>query len=156
MRRAATHARGQIRYGAAVKPLTLARATAWLGVALIGWSLNLRWGTDRGLPLGPPATHERTVVAALLLAVAAALAASVAGRKARAPGMMAKAIGLGGALGALACAAAIHSQGPASVLGGAGWPWLAVGAALATVAAGLAASLRGPAPPPRRVKSRRA
>jgi len=115
-----------------MKPLTILRAAAWLGFVLVGWSLNLRWGANPRLPVGPPAQFERPVVGALLLAFVAAFVLSVSGAvgKGRPPALWSKAIALLGSLGAASLVAWMHVRGPSTALDGSGWLWTASGAAL--------------------------
>jgi hypothetical protein len=121
--------------GALVK--TAARVLAVLSVAIAVWSLNVAWGDDPSLRGGPPAQWERQVVGAALLAgVAAALALynsrPGAHRAVRAAGLVAA---LGPGLVAIYLRSDASSMGLPQLLTGPGWTWLAVGSALALLAA---------------------
>jgi hypothetical protein len=116
-----------------VNPLSLSRGAAWLGVVLVGWSLNIRWGANEYLGNGPPATLHRHVVGALLLAGIAALALSVSRR------WQAQVVAAATAAGVALLVWRVHSRGPESVLGGPGWRWMAMGAVLLAAAVGAAA-----------------
>jgi len=122
-----------------VKTLTVARAVAWIGVALVGWSLNIRWGDDIFLGNGPPATYHKNIVGALLLAFGAALAISVS------RAWPAKGLGIVAAVGCAAIALTVRTGAPATVTSGAGWIWMAAGASSVLLGAVAAIAVRAPA-----------
>ena len=132
------------------------RAMAWLGVAVVFWSLNMRWGVDPNLPNGPPGQWERPVVGAGLLAMISALAISVSGRKHTPPSWLARGIAV--TAGALIIAVALYLRSNAlatgfgdAMLGGSGWIWLLAGGGLVL---GAAAGTLG-LPPAKRIKKPR-
>ncbi len=131
-----------------MRPVTVIRALLWIGVAVSWWALNLRWGADLDVGSGPPAQLERLVVGSALLVTIAALALSVSGRGAVPPASWAKGIAVAAALAALGCTLMARSQAVttrvAHVLQGPGWPWMLVGAGLATGCALAAWGLRRP------------
>jgi hypothetical protein len=116
------------------------RAVCWIGVVLVGWSLNLRWGDDVNVPNGPGPLYQKQVVGAMLLALLAALAIS-ASQKWIAKGI-AVAAGAGGALIAIT----LRSSAPETVTSGSGWLWMAAGAGAALLAAAATLLVRPPAP----------
>ena len=115
------------------------RAVAWIGVVVVGWSLNLRWGDDVNVPNGPGPLYQKQVVGAMLLALLAALAISVS-QKWIAKGV-AVAAGAGGALIAIT----LRSNAPDTVTSGAGWLWMAAGAGAALFATAAALLVKPPA-----------
>lgn len=119
------------------------RAVAWLGVALVGWSLNLRWGSEQYLGNGPPANYHKHVVGALLLGFLAALALSVS-RK-----LPARLIAVAAALGAVAIAVVVKLRALESVTSGTGWLWMMAGAAGVALATASALAVKAPAAKPR-------
>ncbi|MEM9487794.1 MAG: hypothetical protein AAGC55_01555 [Myxococcota bacterium] len=134
-----------------MRAITMFRAMAWLGVAIIFWSLNVQWGVDADVRAGPPAVSwERLVVGAGVLALIAALSLSVSGRKQIPPSWRAR--GIAGICALLAVVIALHMRfnlaigARESAVEGAGWMWLlcgggiAVGAVLGTF--GLKAPIR--------------
>lgn len=114
------------------------RAMAWFAVAVIFWSLNIRWGSDPNLPGGPPAAWHRAIVGAGLLSFIAALALSVSGRGGNPPSWLARGVATASALGILAITWWIRSDatGPLEdAARGSGWVWLAVGGGVLAAAA---------------------
>jgi hypothetical protein len=118
------------------------RAVAWIGVVVVGWSLNIRWGADEFLGNGPPVTFQKHVVGALLLGLVAALAISITQK------LAVKGVGAAAAIGGVLIAISIRSNAPETVTSGSGWTWMTVGTAL--LLAGTAATLlvRPQAPKP--------
>lgn len=118
-----------------MRAITMFRAAAWLGTAVVFWSLNVRWGTNLDLPNGPPGQWERLVVGAGVLSLLAALAISVSGRKGNPPSWTARGIGLASALLVIGIALHLRSTAQAvgftsDLLGGQGWTWLLAGGGL--------------------------
>lgn len=133
-----------------MRPITLFRAMAWLGVALVFWSLNVQWGSNADAGAGPPAMWHRTVVGAGLLSFIAAMAMSLSGRKDRPPSWLARAIAGIGAAAILFIAYRLRMQaeGPlADTVRGQGWTWLVAGGGL--VASAVVGSLGIKAAPAR-------
>jgi hypothetical protein len=116
-----------------MRAITIFRAFAWLGVAIVFWSLNMRWGSSLDVGNGPPQPWHRTVVGAGLLAFIAALALSVSGRGGDPPGWVARAV-------AAVCAALVlllawrlygRAEGMfADAIEGTGWTWMMAGGGL--------------------------
>ncbi|RMH39807.1 MAG: hypothetical protein D6689_15605 [Deltaproteobacteria bacterium] len=129
-----------------MKLATALRAAAWVGVAVVGWSLNIRWGADLRLGNGPPVTFHKHVVGALLLAFVAAVAMSASHR------LAVRTAAAAAAAGVVAIAAAVRMRAPDSVVSGPGWAWLAAGAALVAVAAVAGLFARPPASARRRAR----
>jgi len=123
------------------------RAVAWIGVALVGWSLNIRWGDEEFLGNGPPANYHKHVVGALLLGFLAALALSISQK------WPAKGIAVAAGIGGAAIAIAIKTSALESITSGSGWLWLTAGAA--AVLLGSAASLLVKPPAAKQRPSRR-
>lgn len=122
-----------------MRAITIFRAMAWLGVAVVFWSLNMRWGTDPNLPNGPPGQWERPIVGAGLLAMISALAISLSGRKHTPPSWLARGIAVAGGVLTIAIALYLHSDALATGFGdailGGGWLWLLAGGGLVLGAA---------------------
>lgn len=141
--------------------LTLLRALGWLGVAVAGWSVTLRWGADPAVGAGPPGTWERHVVGAMLLTAIAALAISVSGRSGQPPRLPYRIAGVTAAGLALALALSIYLRVTRSevfehmvgIVDGPGFAWLATGTAM-TFGATAATLLLRPPPAPRRSASK--
>jgi hypothetical protein len=116
-----------------MRAITLFRAFAWLGVAIVFWSLNMQWGSSTEVGSGPPLPWHRTVVGAGLLAFIAAVTLSVSGRGGNPPGWVARAV-------AALCAALVlllawrlygRAEGMfADAIEGAGWTWMMAGGGL--------------------------
>lgn len=116
-----------------MRAITLFRALAWFGVAVVFWSLNLRWGSSVDVGAGPPAAWHRSVVGAGLLAVLAALALSVSGRKGNPPSWAFRGVAGACAAGILLIAWRIYAQADdvlADAIKGPGWTWLLAGGAM--------------------------
>lgn len=117
-----------------MRPITIFRAFAWLGVAVIFWSLNLRWGIDEGLPGGPPTSlWERLVVAAGLLAMVSAITLSVSGRKDNPPSWNAR--GIAGVAAFFVVVIGLYLRSNAAgilvnAIEGQGWTWMMAGGGL--------------------------
>jgi hypothetical protein len=117
-----------------MRAITFFRGAAWLGAAVVFWSLNVRWDADPTTGGGPPAQWERHVVGAALLAVIAALALSVSGRGERPPSWVARGVAAAGAVGVIGIA--LYLRYTAKVqdieyrLLGQGWTWLLAGGGL--------------------------
>lgn len=115
------------------------RAVAWFGLAVVAWSLNIRWGVDPNVPTGPPAQWQRHVVGAGLLALIAAIAISASGRGDTPPSNRARAIAVGSALLIMVLALVIRnsatSAGFEHLLQGSGFMWLFSGGGLVLGAA---------------------
>jgi hypothetical protein len=144
-----------------MRMITLLRGLAWLGVALAGWSVNLRWGADPALGSGAPGSWERTVVGATLLAAVAALAISVSGRRGKPPAMAYRigaaaaattAFGLAGSIYLRVTRTEVYEH-MVGIVSGPGFAWLATGTFLTFVATAATFALR--APPDRRGASKR-
>ena len=143
-----------------MRAITMFRAAAWMGVVVIFWSLNVRWGSDPGLPGGPPNTlWERYVVAAGILAIVAALALSISGKKAIPPSWRARGTAGVAALGVVAIGLYLRTQATGileDAAAGQGWTWLLAGGGLSLGAVlgsfGLKAPVRRP---PKRRKRRK-
>lgn len=145
-------------YTAGMRAITLLRALAWVGTAVVLGSLILvRWGENPNLPPGPPGQWEKLVVGACLLAVIAALAISVSGRKRNPPTWTARGVAAATAAMVLVIAFELRSEALATgfapdLLGGQGWTWLVLGGSVALGAALGTMALKPPRPPrkPRR------
>ena len=132
--------------------ITIFRAFAWLGMVVIFWSLNLRWGAEEGLPGGPPTVlWERLVVAAGLLAIVSALSLSISGRKDIPPSWTARGVAFVAAFFAVVIAFYLWSNATGileNATRGQGWTWLMAGAGLVSGAVvgslGLKAPIRRP------------
>lgn len=141
-----------------MRAITLLRALAWAGTAVVLGSLILvRWGEDPNLPPGPPGQWEKLVVGACLLAVVAALAISVSGRKRNPPSWTAR--GVAAVSGALVVVIALELRSEAlatgfvpDLLGGQGWTWLILGG---STVLGAALGTMGLKPPPAPKKPRK-
>lgn len=131
-----------------MRPITVLRAAAWIGVAICGWSLNIRWGVDPNLPNGPPGQWERHVVGAALLAFIGAMAISVSGRGHKPPSNIARGISLGAAICILIIGVMIYRGSQSSVnpeiIAGPGFMWMLSGAGLLLGAAVGTLGLRAP------------
>ncbi|MCG8423839.1 MAG: hypothetical protein MJE77_38575 [Proteobacteria bacterium] len=142
-----------------MRAITMFRAAAWLGVAVIFWSLNVRWGTDTGVGGGPPTSQwERFVVAAGLLALIAALSLSLSGRKDYPPSFMARGVAALSAAIIASIAFYLHSQATGALefaLEGDGWTWLVVGGALVVGAVLGSFGLKAPIKRPGKRRKRR-
>ncbi len=115
--------------------MTIVRAVSWLGTAVVGWSLNIRWGTEEGLGNGPPPQFERPVTGAMLLCFIAAIAVSASGRKGRAPHWIARVLAVAGGGISVGLALMLRSRGPESAISGSGWAWMMAGSAAVLLAA---------------------
>jgi hypothetical protein len=120
--------------------LTAARASSFVAVLVAAWSFNGRWGTDPGIPAGPPGQWERQVVGALLLLIVT-LVALIAARGGLS--RVARGVAVAASLGALALAFSLHLKANAAhgfpdLVHGTGWPWLMAGAGLGVGAAAIA------------------
>ncbi|WP_428261786.1 hypothetical protein [Haliangium sp.] len=141
-----------------MRPITLFRAAAWLGVVVVSSSLLLaRWGVDPNLPIGPPALWERLVVGACLLALVSAMALSVSGRKRVPPSWAARAVAVAAAAGVTGLGVYMRQDAlgkgfAGDMLSGQGWLWLMCGAGILTGAALGSFGLKAPRAPnkPRR------
>jgi hypothetical protein len=125
--------------------LTLIRAVAWFGVFVVFWSLNVRWGTDINVGVGPPGQWERHVVGSGLLAMVAALALSFSGRRGNPPSWTARGIALGAGALIVAIALLLRSRalsGFEDLIAGPGWTWLLSGGGFVLAASTLAMSLK--------------
>ncbi len=133
-----------------MRPITLLRAVAWLGLAVVAWSLNIRWGVDPNVPTGPPAQWQRHVVGAGLLALIAAVALSASGRKGNPPSNVARGIAVGAALLIAVLGLVVRSSATSSgfehLLQGSGYRWMFSGGGLVLGAAIGAFALRAPEP----------
>ncbi len=126
-----------------------ARAASLVGVALVGWSLNVKWGSASAVRGGPPMQWERFVVGAALLAALAAIAVWIATRPSasslRVP-LRAAAVLLAVGVGAIA----LHLHGEAGrpalsdLVNGPGWTWLSVGGLVSLAAAAATFAVRAP------------
>jgi hypothetical protein len=126
-----------------------ARAASLVGVALVGWSLNVKWGSGSAVRGGPPMQWERFVVGAALLAALAAIAVWIATRPSvsslRVP-LRAAALLLAAGVGAIA----LHLRGEADrpvladLVNGPGWTWLTVGGLVSFAAAAATFAVRAP------------
>jgi hypothetical protein len=143
--------------------LTVLRGLAWLGVAVAGWSVNLKWGDDPALGTGAPTMWERHVVGATLLAAVAALALSISGRGGRPPRLPYRLAALAASALALGLALSIYLRVTRSefyehmvgIVSGPGFAWLAAGTAMSFAAAVGAVGLREPAAARRSASKRR-
>lgn len=121
-----------------MRPLTLIRAVAWLGVLIAGWSLNVKWGTEAAVGNGPPGHWERQVVGAVLLVAIGAVILMAMGRRGAAPGWLARGLAtvlsLGGVLISVFLRQSANNSGFTDLIAGPGWTWLFAGCGL-TVAA---------------------
>lgn len=120
-----------------MRAITLFRAIAWLGVAIVFWSLNVRWGSNMDVGAGPPAGWHRTVVGAALLTMIAALLLSISGRRGNPPSWIARAVSgaCAGAVLLIAWYLRAQAEGPfADAIQGPGWVWLLAGGGLITSA----------------------
>lgn len=131
------------------------RAGGLIAVALAGWSLNVRWGTNAAVRGGPPLQWEKEVVGAAVLTALAALALWLGTRPtASATRHWLRAVAAAAAAGTAAIAIHLRRDaerpGLADLVNGPGWSWLAAGAALALVAAGVSFAIRAPAAPSRK------
>jgi hypothetical protein len=131
----------------------LVRAVSVIALAVTGWSLNVRWGENATAGGGPPMQWEKSVVGATLLVGLVAVLLWIATR----PKVNTGALRLGlraaatlAALGAAGIAFYLHRDATSSdldtLLGGAGWTWLAVGTGLAVIAVGAALAIPSPVP----------
>lgn len=114
------------------------RAAAWIGVIVVGWSLNIRWGDDEFLGNGPPATYHKHVVGAMLLALAAAILISISQK------LPFKLAACAAAAGAGIIAVVVKTGAPDTVTSGSGLLWMMVGAGLAVIGSGGTLSLKPP------------
>lgn len=114
------------------------RAAAWIGVIVVGWSLNIRWGDDEFLGNGPPATYHKHVVGAMLLAFVAALLISLSHK------LPFKLAGCAAAVSAGILAVIIKTGAPATVTSGSGLLWMTIGAGLVVIGSGATLSLKPP------------
>ncbi len=136
-----------------MRAITMFRAAAWFGVAVVLGSLVLvRWGENPNLPPGPPGHWERSVVGACLLAIVAALALSVSGKKRIPPSVAARAVAAIAAGLVVGIALWLRSQALATgfvpdLLGGQGWLWLTAGGSMLFGAAIGTFGLKAPRPP---------
>lgn len=124
--------------------LTFVRAVAWFGVFIVFWSLNVRWGTDVNVNIGPPGQWERHVVGSGLLALIAALALSISGRRGNPPSWKARGIALAAGVLIIVIALLLRSRamsGFEDLIAGAGWTWLLSGGGFVLSAATLAMAL---------------
>lgn len=139
----------------------LVRAASLIAVALVAWSLNVRWGSSDSLRGGPPLQWERIVVGAALLSAIAALAVWLATRPSAAGSRVwLRGVAGGAALGVAAISLNLRSQTDEAVMAdlvrGPGWTWLTLGAVLAIGAAAGSFAVRGdPAGASRRSRGRR-
>lgn len=121
-----------------MRPITVIRAIAWIGVAVAGTSLMVRWGTDQAVGSGPPAQWEREVVGAALLAGIAAVLLMLPERAGR-QRWFTRGLAAAAAAGALWIALVLRSSalgtGFTDLIAGSGWTWLMAGGALSLVAA---------------------
>jgi hypothetical protein len=125
--------------------LTALRAVAWFGVFIVFWSLNVRWGTDVRVDVGPPAQWQRAVVGCGLLAFIGALALSVSGRKGNPPSWKARGVALGAGVLIGVIALVLRSKALASFpdhIAGAGWTWMLAGGGFVLSAAIMSLSLK--------------
>jgi hypothetical protein len=116
-----------------MRAITIFRAFAWFGVAIVFWSLNMQWGSSLDVGSGPPQPWHRTVVGAGLLAFVAAVALSVSGRGGNPPGWVARAVAAACALLVLFLAWRLHGRAEgllADAINGAGWTWMMAGGGL--------------------------
>jgi hypothetical protein len=132
--------------------LSAARAAALVATLVCGWSLNLRWGDAAAVGAGPPMQWERHVVGTTLLAGLVLVASFFGGRSSARgrPPLVARAVALLAALGAVAIALWLHrdaARGFTSLVAGPGWSSLAAGAGLALVGALLFQWARRPVTP---------
>lgn len=141
-------------YSPPVRPLTFLRALSWIGVAISGWSINLRWGEVAAVGGGPPGQWERHVVGAAMLCGVASLTLMVAGRADRPPGLVARLVATSAAAGAVAVALFLRAEAGRSdlthLLAGPGWTWLAAGSVVTAAAAAATWLLRPDRRGPRR------
>lgn len=128
-----------------------ARAASLVGVALVGWSLNVKWGSGTAVRGGPPMQWERFVVGAALLAALAAVAVWIATRPSasalRTP-LRAAAVLLAAGVGAIALHLRGEAERPAlsDLVNGPGWTWLTVGGLISLAAAAATFAVRAPRP----------
>lgn len=131
----------------------LVRAVSVIALAVTGWSLNVRWGENATAGGGPPMQWEKSVVGATLLVGLVTVLLWIATR----PKVNTGALRLGlraaatlAALGAAGIAFYLHRDAVNSdldtLLGGAGWTWLAIGTGLAVIAVGVALAIPSPIP----------
>jgi hypothetical protein len=138
----------------------LVRAASLIAVALVAWSLNVRWGSSSAVRGGPPIQWERIVVGAALLSAIAALAIWLATRpKIGASRTWLRGIAGGAALAVAAIAIRLRSEAVDrelnDLVNGPGWSWLTAGAAVSIAAAAASFALRGePDGAPRSAKRR--
>jgi len=114
------------------------RAATWVGVVVVGWSLNVRWGDDVLLPNGPPATYHKHVVGAMLLAFAAAVLISISQK------VPYRVAGCTAAVLAGVIAVVIKTGAPETVTSGVGLLWMTIGAGLTVIGSGATLALEAP------------
>ena len=131
----------------------LVRAVSVLALAVTAWSLNVRWGEAASNRGGPPMQWEKSVVGAALLVGITAVLLWIATRPKINTGALRLGIRAAAAIAALGAAGItfyLHRDATtsdlASLLGGPGWTWLAIGTGLALLAVGGALAIRSPAP----------
>lgn len=129
-------------------PLTLLRAVAWLGAAITFWALNVKWGVEADVGVGPPGHWERHVTGAALLAFTGAMALTISGRGGRPPRLWARGITLACGAGIILIALLLRrdafAEGFDHLIAGPGWTWMFAGGGLVSAAALGAFGLKPP------------
>jgi len=135
-----------------LSPQLPVRAASVIGVALVGWSLNVRWGSGSSVRGGPPLPWERFVVGATALAALSMIAVWLATRRsAGASRAWLRGAACLLAAGAGAVALYLHREADrpalADLVQGPGWAWLTAGALVALASAAATFAVRAPPPP---------
>jgi amino acid transporter len=126
-----------------MRPATIVRAVALIGMFVAGWSMMVRWG-DIGK--GPPAQWERQVVGAIVLCFVAVVALAAMGTAGTRRSAIARGVAVVAALGAVGLAFLLRKDAADNqfhhLLAGPGWTWLVAGAGFCLAAAVGALSFR--------------
>jgi uncharacterized membrane-anchored protein len=121
-----------------MRPITIIRGIAWIGVAVAATALMVRWGTDDAVRSGPPSHWEREVVGGLVLAAIAAVLLMFGGAESR-QRWFTRGIAAAAAAATVWIALSLRSSalvtGFPDLIAGPGWTWLMAGGAVTLGAA---------------------